>query len=105
MIDLPEQSQQWRLQAPATLAYKADGELTFGNHCWRWEESTVCAEDQTLLPVPRIAYRIDRFPTGALAPLLPETLRWDGWINGEVDFTTTGDGPDGRLFLDAGEGQ
>lgn len=105
LIDLPEQSQQWRLQAPATLAYKADGELTFGNHCWRWEESTVCAEDQTLLPVPRIVYRIDRFPTGALAPLLPETLRWDGWINGEVDFTTTGDGPDGRLFLDAGEGQ
>lgn len=105
VIDLPEQSQQWRLQAPATLAYKADGELTFGNHCWRWEESTVCAEDQTLLPVPRIAYRIDRFPTGALAPLLPETLRWDGWLNGEVDFTTTGDGPDGRLFLDAGEGQ
>ena len=105
LIDLPEQSQQWRLQAPATLAYKADGELTFGNHCWRWEESTVCAEDQTLLPVPRIAYRIDRFPTVALAPLLPETLRWDGWINGEVDFTTTDDGPDGRVFLDAGEGQ
>ncbi|TYC58276.1 translocation/assembly module TamB [Marinobacter sp. BW6] len=105
VIDLPEQSQQWRLQAPATLAYKADGELTFGNHCWRWEESTVCAEDQTLLPVPRIAYRIDRFPAVALAPLLPETLRWDGRINGEVDFTTTGDGPDGRVFLDAGEGQ
>ncbi|MCK5865375.1 MAG: translocation/assembly module TamB, partial [Marinobacter adhaerens] len=105
VIDLPEQSQQWRLQAPATLAYKDDGELTFGNHCWRWEESTVCAKDQTLLPVPRIAYRIDRFPTVALAPLLPETLRWDGWINGEVDFTTTGDGPDGRIFLDAGEGK
>ncbi|SNC67127.1 translocation and assembly module TamB [Marinobacter sp. es.048] len=105
VIDLPEQAQRWQLNSPATLAYDANGELTFGNHCWRWQQSTVCAEDQTLLPVPRIAYRIDRFPTVALAPLLPDTLRWVGRINGEIDFTTTGDGPDGRVFLDAGEGQ
>jgi translocation and assembly module TamB len=105
VISLPEQSQRWQLESPAALAYGASGTLTFGNHCWRWQQSTVCAEDQTLLPVPRIAYRIDRFPTVALAPLLPETLRWDARINGEIDFTTTADGPDGRIFLDAGDGE
>ena len=105
VIDLPEQAQQWQLQAPANIAYEANGELTLGNHCWRWQQSSVCAQDQTLLPVPNIAYRIDQFPTEALAPLLPETLRWDGWINGEVEFTTTPEGPDGRVSLDAGKGQ
>lgn len=105
VVSLPEQSQRWQLESPAALAYGASGELTFGNHCWRWQQSTVCAGDQTLLPVPHIAYRIDRFPTVALAPLLPETLRWDARINGEIDFTTTAAGPDGRIFLDAGDGE
>ena len=104
VIALPEQSQRWQLESPASLTYSDSGELTFGNHCWRWQQSTVCAADQTLLPVPRIAYRIDRFPTLALAPLLPETLRWNARINGEIDFTSTEAGPDGRIFLDAGDG-
>ncbi len=105
VIALPGQSQRWQLESPAALAYIDSGELTFGNHCWRWQQSTVCAEDQTLLPVPRIAYTIDRFPTVALAPLLPETLRWDARINGEMQFTSTDAGPDGRVFLDAGDGE
>lgn len=105
VITVPEQSQQWRLQAPAALAYGENGRLTFGNHCWRWQQSAVCAEDQTLWPVPRIAYRIERFPAMALAPLLPETLAWKGLINGEIDFTSTAKGPSGRIFLDAGSGE
>ncbi|KMQ74974.1 translocation/assembly module TamB domain-containing protein [Marinobacter subterrani] len=105
LIALPEQDQRWQLQSPAALAFSESGELTFGNHCWRWQQSSVCAEDQTLLPVPRIAYTINRFPTGALAPLLPETLRWDALINGEIDFSVTDAGPDGRIFLDAGDGE
>lgn len=104
-INLPEQSQQWQLESPATLAYGANGALTFGSHCWRWQQSTVCADDQTLLPVPNIAYRINRFPSLALAPLLPETVRWNAWLNGEIDFTTMADGPDGRIYLDAGDGE
>jgi len=105
LITVPEQSQRWQLESPATLAYGASGELTFGNHCWRWQQSTVCADDQTLLPVPDIAYRINRFPALALAPLLPETVRWNARLNGEVDFTTTAQGPDGRVYLDAGDGE
>ena len=105
VIALPGQSQRWQLESPAALDYSTGGELAFGNHCWRWQQSAVCADDQTLLPVPRLGYRIDRFPAQALAPLLPETLRWNARINGEVNFTTTGAGPDGRIFLDAGDGE
>lgn|GEM_PF-32288 len=105
VIALPEQSQRWQLESPATLAYSESGKLTFGNHCWQWQQSSVCAEDQTLLPSPRIAYNINRFPTLALAPLLPETVRWDARINGEIDFASTEAGPDGRIFLDAGDGE
>lgn len=105
LIALPEQSQRWQLQSPATLTYNDSGELTFGKHCWQWQQSSVCAEDQRLLPTPRIAYTINRFPTLALAPLLPETVRWDGRINGEIDFASTDAGPDGRIFLDAGDGE
>ncbi|MEC7376024.1 MAG: translocation/assembly module TamB domain-containing protein, partial [Pseudomonadota bacterium] len=103
-IRIPGQSQVWALASPATLAYGA-GELTFGQHCWRWQQSSVCAEDQTLLPVPRIAYSIQRFPALALGPLLPDTLRWDARIDGAIEFTTTERGPDGRIFLDAGDGE
>lgn len=104
MIDVPEQAQRWQLASLAALEYGENGRLTFGQHCWQWQQSTVCAGDQTLLPVPRIAYRIDGFPAPALAPLLPDTVRWDGRIDGEIDFTTTDEGPDGRIYLDAGEG-
>jgi translocation and assembly module TamB len=94
VINLPKQSQHWALESPAALAYGADGELIFGAHCWRWQQSSICADDQALFPVPRIAYRIDRFPTLALAPLLPDTVRWNARINGEIDFTSTAGGPD-----------
>lgn len=104
-IELPGPSQTWVLAQPARLDYADDGTLTFGGHCWRWRESSVCAEDQTLMPALDLAYRIDRFPTSALAPVLPETIRWDAWINGEFSLTMTDAGPDGALSLDAGSGE
>ncbi|MBW7470387.1 translocation/assembly module TamB [Marinobacter sp. F4218] len=104
LIEVPEQNQSWELESPASLAYRADGELTFGAHCWRWRQSTVCAEDQTLLPTPSLAYRIDSFPTTALDPLMPETLRWRGNLNGEIDVTMTDNGPSGQIRVDAGSG-
>ncbi|TNE75419.1 MAG: translocation/assembly module TamB, partial [Gammaproteobacteria bacterium] len=104
MIDVPAQNQRWDLEAPASLDYQAGGKFLFGAHCWRWNESSVCAGDQTLLPDPSIAYRISHFPTEALAPLLPETLKWKAWIDGDIEIAMTPDGPDGRLRLDAGKG-
>ncbi|MDO6823663.1 translocation/assembly module TamB domain-containing protein [Marinobacter sp. 1_MG-2023] len=105
VIDLPGQEQSWVLEAPAGLEYGDDGELNFAAHCWRWQQSSVCADDQTLLPVPDIAYRINDFPAAALAPVLPETMRWHSDINGKIDFTSNGNGPDGRITLDAGKGR
>ncbi|PCM46352.1 hypothetical protein CPA50_04625 [Marinobacter sp. ANT_B65] len=105
VIDLPGPEQSWLLESPAGLDYADTGELRFSAHCWRWQQSSVCADDQTLLPVPVIAYRIDSLPASALAPLLPETLRWYSDINGQVGFTSTENGPDGNITLDAGEGR
>ncbi|GAA0841216.1 translocation/assembly module TamB domain-containing protein [Marinobacter szutsaonensis] len=104
-IEIPEQDQRWRLQAPAELAWESDGQVRFGAHCWAWQRSSVCAEDQLLYPRPDIAYRISRFPTEALAPLLPETLRWQSELNAEVSFTQGDAGPTGRVFVDAGSGE
>eukprot|EP00003_Mantamonas_plastica_P027040 TRINITY_DN5699_c0_g2_i1.p1 TRINITY_DN5699_c0_g2~~TRINITY_DN5699_c0_g2_i1.p1 ORF type:complete len:1044 (+),score=107.25 TRINITY_DN5699_c0_g2_i1:9294-12425(+) len=105
LIDVPGQNQRWELAEPATLDYSFGQELLFGAHCWRWSESSVCAGSQTLLPEPRISYRISNFPAEALAPLFPETVQWQARINGEVDLAVTSSGPDGYLSLDAGEGQ
>ncbi|MGM0767113.1 MAG: translocation/assembly module TamB domain-containing protein [Pseudomonadota bacterium] len=103
-IDLPRAEQTWTLDQPAELAFGTDGSLTLGAHCWRWQASNICAEDQTLLPEPALAYRIANFPAAALAPLLPETLRWEASIDGTVDLAMTEQGPDGVISLDAGAG-
>lgn len=107
LIEIPDHDQRWTLQTPAALAYTATGkgELTVGQHCWRWQQSTVCAEDQTLLPTPDLAYRINNFPATALDPLLPERLRWQGRLNGEIDVTLPDSGPTGQIRIDAGSGE
>ena len=105
LIDVPGQEQNWVLESPAGLTYRENGELSFAAHCWRWQQSSVCADDQALLPTPSIAYRIDSFPAAALAPILPETLRWYSSISGEIDFTSTDKGANGRITLDAGAGR
>ncbi|WP_239985661.1 translocation/assembly module TamB domain-containing protein [Marinobacter salexigens] len=105
VVDVPAQKQSWVLASPTELNYGENGGLSFAAHCWRWKESSVCADDQALLPVPEISYRIDNFPTTALDSLLPENMRWHSSINGEVDYTPTDAGPDGRIALDAGEGR
>lgn len=105
VIDVPGQDQDWVLESPAELAYATSGELSLAAHCWNWRQSSVCADDQVLLPVPSIAYRIDSFPAEALSPLLPESLRWYSSINGKIDFTFTDNGPDGHITVDAGEGR
>ncbi|MCL7945047.1 translocation/assembly module TamB domain-containing protein [Marinobacter sp. ATCH36] len=104
-IDVPEQDQQWTLAGPAALEYTDTGRLTFGRHCWQWQQASVCAEDQTLLPTQDIAYRIENFPATALAPLMPETLRWDASLNADIRLVMTDSGPDGEVSVDAGAGK
>lgn len=112
---VPEQDQQWRLAAPASLDFAMESgrdgpegagpSLTFGAHCWRWQQSSLCADDQILLPQQTLAYRLDQFPTEALAPLMPPGLRWQALINGEFSLAMTPQGPDGELVLSTGAGE
>lgn len=104
-IDVPEQGQQWILAEPASLEYAESGRLTFGRHCWQWQQASVCAGDQLLLPTQDIAYQIENFPTTALAPLMPETLRWDTLLDADISLVMTEDGPDGEVSVDAGTGE
>ncbi|MFO8142041.1 MAG: translocation/assembly module TamB domain-containing protein, partial [Marinobacter sp.] len=103
-IDISGPGQSWQLQSPADLSYHPDGVVNFGAHCWRWQDSSVCAGDQQLWPDTRIAYQIRQFPTAALAPLFPETFRWNAYLDADVDLSLTDSGPDGRITLDAGSG-
>ncbi|WP_148862314.1 translocation/assembly module TamB domain-containing protein [Marinobacter fonticola] len=97
--------QSWALDDPASLDYTGAGRLTLGAHCWRWEASSLCAEDQVLLPTQQISYRLDSFPVDALAALWPENFRWQAKIDGSIDLTLDESGPNGRITLDAGPGQ
>ncbi|MCL1479127.1 MAG: hypothetical protein MH219_17180 [Marinobacter sp.] len=92
------QDQRWQLRQPAALFFKAatggaEPLLTVAEHCWQWQQSALCAGDQTLLPVADVEYRIINLPAKALAPLLPENLRWQANINGSIDFSMGAGGP------------
>ena len=104
-IDITSQDQLWRLKQPADLAYNETGQLSFGQHCWIWQEASVCAGEQTLLPEPALDYQIRNFPTTALAPLLPGALRWETLLDADLTFRTTDSGPEGSVSIDAGNGQ
>lgn len=109
-ILLTEQDQRWQLQQPAALNFKAatasaKPSLIFGSHCWRWEQSSLCAGDQTLMPAVDVKYTLSDLPSQAFAPLMPENLRWKANINGSIDFAMQPDGPVGAVELNAGQGE
>ncbi len=104
-IDVVSQKQSWRLSEPADLNYSESGALTFGDHCWRWDQASVCAGDQTLLPNQRLDYKIRNFPTAALSPLMPEPLRWDTTLNADIQLDVLPQGPKGAIQVDAGSGK
>lgn len=102
-VDLTGPDQTWRLEEPATIDF-VDQTLTLGAHCWRWQDSTICAGEQTLFPDTALALEINDFPTATLAPLLPETVSWNAMINGSLDVELAEDGPRGTVQLGAGPG-
>ncbi|ERS12663.1 hypothetical protein Q672_07435 [Marinobacter sp. EVN1] len=103
-ISVPEPGQIWQLDTRADLTYVA-GTLELGSHCWRWQQSSVCAADQRLWPDSRIAYEVRGFPASALAPLFPETFRWQSTIDADIAVALTDAGPDGTIRIDAGAGE
>jgi translocation and assembly module TamB len=103
-VRLPEPDQSWQLEAPADLRWQ-DRTLTLGAHCWRWQDSTLCAGDQELVPDTSLDLEISNLPASALAPLLPETIRWQAPINASLMLTLTDEGPVGQVQLSAGPGE
>ncbi|MDX1633453.1 MAG: translocation/assembly module TamB domain-containing protein [Marinobacter sp.] len=104
-VELPQQNMVWNLADRASLAYTGTGRLTLGEHCWVWQDSRLCAADQTLLPSQDVAWQLTEFPSWALAPLLPPNLRWQAAIDASVALTMTDAGPDGRITVDAAPGE
>ncbi|WP_111497748.1 translocation/assembly module TamB domain-containing protein [Marinobacter bohaiensis] len=96
--------QVWNLEQPAAIEYTDAGRLTLGSHCWRWQSSSLCAEDQQLLPTQRIRYALTDFPMQSLAALWPDGFRWKASLNGNVDLTLDDQGPRGTVNLDLGPG-
>ncbi|HSH13931.1 MAG TPA: hypothetical protein VLA15_09285, partial [Desulfurivibrionaceae bacterium] len=104
-IDIPGQDQLWRLTKPADLTYSETGQLSFGQHCWVWQQASVCAGRQTLLPQPALDYRVRNFPTTALSPVMPEALRWNTLLDASLTFNLTDSGPEGSVAVNAGNGE
>ena len=103
-VELTGPDQRWQLASPAPIEF-AGQTLTVGAHCWRWQGSSLCAGEQTLLPQASLDLQLSQLPASTLAPLLPENLRWDAMINGTVDVALTRDGPRGTVRVNAGPGE
>lgn len=104
-IDIPGPDQTWQLTGPADLSVSREGDTTLGAHCWRWQDSSVCAEDQRLWPEPRIEYLVRGLPASALEPLLPADLRWQADLEADIALSMSDQGASGEMHLDAGDGR
>jgi len=102
--ELSAQQQDWRLQQPAALRRFAEGRLDLGAHCWLSGPASLCAEDQRLMPDPRIRYRLRDFPLQTLAGYLPDDFAWQGELNADIELDLPAAGPNGRVSIDAGAG-
>ena len=102
--ELSAQQQNWALQRPASLQRLADGRLDLGAHCWLSGPASLCAEDQRLMPDPRIRYRLRDFALQSLADYLPEDFAWQGELNADIELDLPAAGPNGQVQVDAGPG-
>lgn len=102
--ELDAQGQQWSLQRPASLERLANGRITFGPHCFGSGPATLCAEEQRLLPDPRLRYRLRDFPLESLAEHMPHNLNWQGEVNADLSLDLPAAGPSGTIRIDAGPG-
>ena len=96
--------QAWALQAPARLERLANGQMTFGAHCWRSGQASLCGEDQRLAPEPRLRYHLKQFPLESLAQWMPKDFAWKGLLNADVQLDVPAAGPSGQVVVDASNG-
>lgn len=96
--------QGWQLQQAAKLERLADGKLNFGAHCWVSGPSSLCGEDQRLMPEPRLRYHLKNFPLDSLAQWLPKDFAWKGALNADVQLDVPAAGPNGQITVNANGG-
>ena len=102
--DVQAGGQDWRLQAPARIERLADGRLTFAAHCWVSGASSLCGEDQRLMPEPKLRYHLKQFPIDSLAAFLPKDFAWQGRLNADLQLDLPASGPKGIVSVDASGG-
>ncbi|NWC58603.1 translocation/assembly module TamB domain-containing protein [Pseudomonas veronii] len=102
--DVQAGGQDWKLQAPAKIERLADGRLTFAAHCWIAGPASLCAEDQRLMPEPKLRYHLKQFPIDSLAAWLPKDFAWQGTLNADVQLDLPASGPKGVIAVDASGG-
>lgn len=102
--DVQSNGQRWRLQAPARLERLANGTINFGAHCFVSGGSSLCGENQRLMPDPRLRYRLKNFPLDSLAQWMPKDFAWKGLVNADVSLDVPAAGPSGQISVDAGGG-
>lgn len=102
--DVQAGGQDWKLQAPAKIERLADGRLTFAAHCWVAAPASLCAEDQRLMPEPKLRYHLKQFPIDSLAAWLPKDFAWQGTLNADVQLDLPASGPKGVIAVDASGG-
>lgn len=102
--DVQAGGQDWKLQAPAKIERLADGRLTFAAHCWVAGPASLCAEDQRLMPEPKLRYHLKQFPIDSLADWLPKDFAWQGTLNADVQLDLPASGPKGVIAVDASGG-
>lgn len=102
--DVQAGGQDWRLQSPAKIERLADGRLTFAAHCWVSGASSLCGEDQRLMPEPKLRYHLKQFPIDSLAAFLPKDFAWQGRLNADLQLDLPASGPKGVVSVDASGG-
>ena len=102
--DVQAGGRDWKLQAPAKIERLADGRLTFAAHCWVAGPASLCAEDQRLMPEPKLRYHLKQFPIDSLAAWLPKDFAWQGTLNADVQLDLPASGPKGVIAVDASGG-
>lgn len=102
---LSSHEQNWALQKATAVHYRKTGELTVAAHCLKSGPSSLCAGEQRLLPQTKIDYHLLNFPLATLQPWLPDDAQITGQINGDFKVELLAKGPQGKIYLDAGQGQ
>lgn len=104
-LSLSSYKQNWALQNSTAVTYRKSGEFKVAAHCLKDGASSLCAGDQRLLPQTQIDYQLLNFPLATLQPWLPEDAQVTGQVNGQFKVELLEQGPLGKIYLDAGQGQ